>query len=205
VATATQAWRGTPRTLDRQCRPSWETARCPSCRARCATQGYLRRDNVFRPTSLAIAFRAAPSEHYPITPQEYPCVATAACPRRNSLTCHADTCSNLPLHAGTLAVSHNVHSRVRHFQLWSTCGQIFLRLRQAGRCTLTWCGSLMALVAERATRPAGELWSASCLRSSGGGMLERDCGACGAGTHTHSLAWRVHPFAVIMRCLSQVE
>ena len=49
-------------------------------------EGYLRRDNVFRPASLAIAFRAAPSEHYPITPQEYPCVATAACPRRNSLT-----------------------------------------------------------------------------------------------------------------------
>ena len=33
----------------------------------------------------------------------------------------------------------------------------------------------------------------SCLRSSGGGMLERDSDACGAGTHTHSPAWLCTP------------
>ena len=66
-------------------------------------EGYLRRDNVFRPASLAIVFRAAPSEHHPVTPQEHPCVATAGRPHRISLACHADTCSILLLHADTCA------------------------------------------------------------------------------------------------------
>ena len=129
-------------------------------------------DDVFRPASLAIAFRAAPSEHHPVTPQEYPCVATAGRPRRISLTCHADTCSILPLHVGTLAASHKVHSRVRRFPLLSTCGQNFLRLRRADNACR------MALVAERDARDAVDFSKARQLHAPVGGVLvERESDA----------------------------
>ena len=92
--------------------------RCaPDSAERSSVQGCSWRDNVFRPRCRVLALRTAPYERYPITPQECLCVATAGRPRRISLTCHADTCSILPLHTGTLAASHKVHSRVRHFPL----------------------------------------------------------------------------------------
>ena len=95
-------------------------------------QPYLRVDDVFRPRCRVLAFRAAPSEHHPVTPQECPCVATAGRQRRISLTCHFNTRSILPLRAGTLVAFHKVPSRVRHFPLAVRIHQNFLRLRRAG-------------------------------------------------------------------------
>ena len=51
----------------------------------------------------------------------YPCVASAACRRRISLTCHADTCSILRQHADNLVAFHKVPTPLEYviFHFWA--------------------------------------------------------------------------------------
>lgn len=86
-------------------------------------------------------------------------------PRRISLTCHADSCSILPLHAGSLDASRKVRSRVRHFagvctfcstwaRIFFACGALWLFF-SGGRRTSSWLRSSAA----RRKRAADELLS----------------------------------------------
>ena len=205
LATAPRLGRGGPRVVGRQCRPTWTTARCPSCRARCAAQCCSWRSNVFRPRCRVLALRPAPTEHYSVTPQECLCVATAGRPRRISSACHADTCSILPLHAGTLAASHKIHSQLRHFPLAAHMWPEFYSPAAGWKVH-----AHMAWFSWR--------WLPKC-RAPGRRSLEGKAtcaaraAACSSATAVLAAPARTpirlhgcaHPFAVIMRCLSQVE